>query len=116
MMQREVTETPHVVGADKQATAKMPTARHRLHQASVEDDPGILVAEPAPGIRGADWVHDVFLQHLRQRTTPDIECGECQNTDPGVVIFVYTARLISSPVRPRRGVRRGPVSPVWLAP
>src|ERR1700693_3263953 len=53
-MQREVAETRHVVGADKQATAKMPTARHRLHRASVEDDPGILVAEPAPGIRGAE--------------------------------------------------------------
>src|ERR1700735_2933484 len=94
----------------------MPTARHRLHQASVEDDPGILVAEPAPGIRGADWVHDIFLQYLRQRTTPDIECGKRQNIDPSVVIFVYRPRLIASPVRPRRRVWPGPVSPVRLAP
>ena len=83
---------------------------------SIEHDPGILVAVPAPGVRGADGVHDAFLQYLRQRTAPDIERGERQHVHANVVVLVHAARLVARPRGPFTRLVARPVGPVGLAP
>jgi len=68
------------------------------------------VAEPPPGVRCADWIHDVLAQDLRQRTTPDLERGECQRVDANVVVLVHgaPARCADASATPRDSDSDGP--------
>ena len=116
MTQGEIAKPAHVVGIDEHAAAPVAAAGHRLHHVAVEHHPGVLVAEPAPGVGGADRVHDGFLEHLRQRTPPHIERREGQRVHAGVVVLVDGAGLMARPRGPLGGVRLRPVGPIGLAP
>ena len=114
--QGEIAEPAHVIGVDEHSAAPMSAAGDGLHGRAVEHDPGIFIAVPAPGVAGADRVHDVVLEHLRQRTPPYAQRRQRQRVDPHVVVFVDAARRVARPGEPLRGIRLGPVCPVRLAP
>ena len=87
---------------------------HRLHRLPVYHDIGILIAEPAPGIRGADLVHYILFQHLRHRPTPHIERRERERVNAYRCIcrpFRRSAATLAIPP-----VSGRPVRPVGLAP
>src|SRR5437667_372259 len=48
--QREIAEARHVIGVDEHAASPMAPTGHRLHRLAVDHNPGIIVAEPAPGV------------------------------------------------------------------
>ena len=87
-----------------------------LHRLAVDHHPRIVVAEPAPGVRGADRVHDLFLEHLRQRLAPEVERGERQHVHARVVVLVDRAGLVAWPRLPLVELVGRPVGPVGLAP
>ena len=43
---------------------------------AVQSNPRIVVALPMPGIRSANWVHHILLEHIVQRPLP--EMGKCK--------------------------------------
>src|SRR6185312_11700792 len=79
-------------------------------------DPGIAVAVPAPGIGGADWIHDIRLQYLRQGLAPDAGCGKREGVDPDVVVFPDRAGGVPRAGGPPGSLRIGAVGPVRLTP
>src|SRR5690606_15503496 len=73
---REQPESSLVVCVDEEPSTPVGATADRLHRYAIEEDPGVVIAKPAPAVGGADRIEDVLLRDLRERTTPYIEDGE----------------------------------------
>src|SRR5688572_9947185 len=94
----------------------MATSAHRLHGDAIEEDPGALVAIPAPGLRSPDRIHHQLLEHLRQRTPPDVERGEREHVDAHVVVFVRAPGLEPRARSPLGRLATRAIRPLRLPP
>src|SRR5262245_18927583 len=114
--QRQIAEARLVAGADEHPSSPVSPAADRLNLRAIYHHPGVLVTIPAPGLRGVDRIHAVFLERLRQWATPDVERRERQDVHPDVVVLVYRARLIPFAAQPFGRVIARAVGPIRLAP
>src|SRR3546814_15514702 len=65
--QDEIAEAGMIAAVDPESATPMRSAGDRLHDAAVDLVIGVAVAMPLPCVRGADRVHDLFLQALAQQ-------------------------------------------------
>ena len=115
--QEQIAEAGHVARRDEHAAAPVPAASHRLQPPSVDVDPRVLVAIPAPRTRRADRLHDLLAQVFGQRPAQHVQGGEREHVDARVVVLVTRARLAQLAIRPiGRRLALGPIGPVGLAP
>src|SRR5262245_15838099 len=71
LAQHHIAEACVIAGTHPQTPAPTGTATDGYHVLAIDLDVGIVVAVVDPGIRRADRVHDLGLQHVRQRPLPD---------------------------------------------
>src|SRR5262245_65853881 len=75
----------------------MASSGHRLYRLAVDHDPGVVVTEPAPGVGGADRIHDLLFEHLRQRPPPKVQSSERERVHARIVVFVERSCLVARP-------------------
>src|SRR5262245_18831480 len=114
--QCEIAEARHVIGVDEHAASPMASTGHRLDRLAVDHNPGIVVAEPAPGVGRADGIHNLLFEHLRQRPPPEVQRSESQHVHPGIVVFVDGASLIARSREPLVRFVGRPVPPSQACP
>ena len=86
------------------AAAPVAAAADRLDVAAVDHHPGVLVAVPAPAIRGADGIHDPLAEHQRKRIAHHVERRQGKQVHPDIVVLVVRSRLVHGAVRVLEGV------------
>ena len=72
VVQDKRTEPRVIAATDKEAATPVAAAGNRLHATAINLHPCIVVAKPFPRIAGADRIHDVFFEDLRQRFAKDL--------------------------------------------
>src|SRR5262249_25134040 len=115
-VQGQEAEPAHIVCIYEHPAAPVATAAHGLYRLAVEDDPGIAITIPPPGIGGADRVHNICLQDLWQRLAPDAGRSQCQCVYADIVVFPDGSRGIPGARLPFFRFTGGAVGPVWFSP
>ena len=73
LIEQELAKTGLIVAADRHAAPPMGPAGPGLDAVPVEVDPGVVVADPASGIAGANRPHDGVAEHLGEWATEQME-------------------------------------------
>src|SRR5262245_15780371 len=71
LAQHQIAEARVIASTHPQTPAPTGAATDGYHLLAIDLDIGIVVAVVDPGIRRTDRVHDLGLQHVRQRPLPD---------------------------------------------
>jgi len=117
-VQGEEAEAGHVLGGDNHAASVVAATGGRLDHHAIERDPGVVVAIPAPGAGGADWVHEVVAEDLLEGATPDLKDRVGEQVDADVVVLPGGAGfgVLALDVLLEGDVLGRAICPVWLAP
>src|SRR3954454_9911594 len=94
----------------------MSAAAYGLHYLAVNNDKRILITKPPPCVRSSDRIHYVFLQNLRQRLSPHVQCRERKRVDSNVVVLVGRAGFGAFSAKPVRGIPVRPIGPIRFSP